>query len=39
MIIKAIIPAGVTELTVHGLHQWNYGQQLEIAAEALPTVV
>lgn len=39
MIIKAIFPAGVTELIVHGLHQWNYGQQLEISAEALPAVV
>lgn len=39
MIIKAIFPAGVTELIVHGLHQWNYGQQLEIAAEALPAMV
>lgn len=39
MIIKAIFPAGATELTVHGLHQWNYGQQLEIAAEALPAMV
>lgn len=39
MSIKATFPAGVTELTVNGLHQWNYGQQLEIEAEDLPAIV
>lgn len=28
--IKAIFPTGVTEVTVHGLHQWDFGRALEI---------
>lgn len=36
MSIKAIFPAGVTALTVHGLHQWDYGQELVIQAPDLP---
>lgn len=39
MSIKAIFPAGVDALTVHGLHQWDYGQTLEIAHPDLPAVV
>lgn len=39
MSIKAIFPAGVTALTVNGLHQWDYGQQLEIVAPDLPAMV
>lgn len=39
MSIKAIFPPGVTELTVNGLHQWDYGQQLEIKASDLPAMV
>ena len=37
--IKAIFPAGVTAMTVNGLHQWDYGQKLEIRADDLPTVL
>lgn len=37
--LKAIFPQGVTELTVNGLHQWDYGQQLEIVATDLPAMV
>lgn len=39
MSIKAIFPAGVTALTVNGLHQWDYGQTLEVQAEGLPRLV
>lgn len=39
MSIKAIFPAGVEALTVHGLHQWDYGQKLEITHPDLPAVV
>lgn len=39
MSIKAIFPAGVTAMTVNGLHQWDYGQALEIEAEGLPLLV
>lgn len=35
MSIKAIFPAGVTALTVNGLHQWDYGRNLEIHSENL----
>jgi hypothetical protein len=38
MSIKAIFPAGVEALTVHGLHQWDYGQKLEITHPDLPAV-
>jgi hypothetical protein len=39
MALKAIIPSGMTEITVNGLHQWDYGQQLEIHASDLPGLV
>lgn len=39
MSIKATFPAGVTDITVNGLHQWDYGQKLEIQADDLPAVV
>ena len=37
--IKAIFPAGVTAITVNGLHQWDYGRTLEITADDLPALV
>lgn len=37
--IKAIFPTGVTAMTVNGLHQWDYGQKLEIRAAGLPTLL
>ena len=37
--IKATFPAGLTEVTVHGLHQWDYGQVLEIHDSTLPTML
>lgn len=30
MSIKATFPEGVNEIVVHGLHQWDYGRNLEI---------
>ena len=39
MNIKAIIPSGQTEITVNGLHQWDYGQTLEICSNDLPAVI
>ncbi len=39
MNIKATFPAGVDTLTVHGLHQWDYGRTLEISAPNLPALV
>lgn len=39
MTLKAIFPIGTTELTVNGLHQWDYGRKLEIHAADLPAVV
>jgi hypothetical protein len=39
MSIKAIFPAGVVALTVHGLHQWDYGQTLEITHPDLPAII
>ena len=35
MALKAIIPRGQTAITVNGLHQWDYGQELEIYSEAI----
>lgn len=35
MSIKATFPAGVAALTVHGLHQWDYGQSLEVSCADL----
>lgn len=39
MTLKAIFPTGITELTVNGLHQWDYGRKLEIHASDLPALV
>ena len=39
MSIKVIIPEGLTEITANGLHQWDYGQQLEVTCEGLPSLV
>lgn len=39
MSVKVTAPAGITEITVNGLHQWDYGQQLEVVCEGLPTLV
>ena len=39
MNLIAMIPTGVTELTVNGLYQWDYGRQLEIHADDLPAMV
>lgn len=39
MSIKAIFSAGVEALTVHGLHQWDYGQMLEITHPDLPAIL
>jgi hypothetical protein len=39
MSIKAEFFQGETALTVHGLHQWDYGQTLEIAHPDLPAIL
>lgn len=39
MSIKAIFPAGVTNLTLHGLYQWDRGRMLEIHDSTLPEQV
>ena len=39
MPIKAIFPVGQTEITVNGLHQWDYGRELEIYSPELPSIV
>ena len=39
MNIKAIFPAGASELIVHGLHQWDYGRKLEIHSDDLPALI
>lgn len=39
MALKAIIPSGQTEITVNGLHQWDYGRTIEIHADGLPAMV
>lgn len=39
MALIANFPAGVTDITVHGLHQWDYGRTLDIKAPDLPAVV
>lgn len=39
MAIKAVIPAGQTVVTVNGLHQWDYGQTLEVHDDTLPALV
>jgi hypothetical protein len=33
--IKVPFSSGVTQLTLHGLHQWDYGRKLEIKAAVL----
>ena len=37
--IKATFAPGMTEATVHGLTQWDYGRMLEISCADLPTIV
>lgn len=39
MAINAIFPTGVTEITVNGLHQWDYGRTLRIESADLPSSV
>lgn len=39
MPIRAIFSKGVDTLTVSGLHQWDYGQKLEIHGLALPALI
>lgn len=39
MPIRAIFSEGVNTLTVSGLHQWDYGQKLEIHGLALPALI
>ena len=39
MPIRATFLQGQTEISVNGLHQWDYGQQLEIQANDLPALV
>ena len=39
MSVKAFIPSGQTALTVNGLHQWDYGQKLEIHDDTLPALI
>ena len=39
MNLTAVIPTGVTELTVNGLTQWDYGRKLEIHADDLPALI
>lgn len=34
--IQATFTAGALSATVHGLHQWDHGRQLQIKAEGLP---
>lgn len=35
MNLQANFPAGVTEITLHGLHQWDYGRKLDITSTIL----
>lgn len=39
MNLTAIIPSGQQEITVNGLHQWDYGRKLEIHSNELPAIV
>lgn len=39
MSLKVIVPNGRTEITVNGLHQWDYGREIEIHADNLPALV
>lgn len=35
MNLQAKFPAGVDEITVHGLHQWDYGRKIDIQSTSL----
>jgi hypothetical protein len=37
--IRAVFTAGLDAITVHGLHQWDYGQKLEVHDNMLPSLV
>lgn len=37
--IKALFPQGADQITVNGLHQWDYGQQLQIEATDLSAMI
>lgn len=39
MSIRAIFQAGQTQITVNGLHQWDYGRKLEIQADDIQSVI
>lgn len=39
MSIKAVFTAGVDAITVNGLHQWDYGQKLEIDIDTDATII
>jgi hypothetical protein len=39
MNIKAILPQGLNEIIVNGLHQWDYGRKLEIHSDDLPALI
>lgn len=39
MAIKATFPVGTDSVTVASLHQWDYGQQLEIESADLPSTI
>ena len=37
--ITATFPTGVSSITVNGLHQWDYGQTMQIHADDLPSMI
>lgn len=39
MSVRATFTPGATSVTTKALHQWDYGQQLEIEAVDLPTII
>lgn len=39
MVIKVTLPAGMSSASVSGLHQWDYGQVLEIESPDLPSII
>ena len=39
MVIKVTLPAGMSSASVSGLHQWDYGQVLEIESPDLPPII
>ena len=39
MAIKALFPEGATSITLDSLYQWDYGQELEIEAAGLPSLI